>query len=84
MLLENSELEKKVLEIISKKLDYRDIINPTDSFKKVGIESMMFIKIIVELENEFDIEFDDDSLDLSEFKNVGDIAYKVISMIDNK
>lgn len=40
----------------------------------LGINSMSFIKLVVGLEDKFDIEFDDDDLDVTRFKTVGDVA----------
>lgn len=36
-------------------------------FQELGINSIAFVRLIVALENEFDVEFDDGSLDVNSF-----------------
>lgn len=46
----------------------------------IGIDSLNFLKLVVSLEEEFEIEFDDDSLDLSNFETVSSL----IDYIENR
>lgn len=66
------ELRSKLLEIIVSgnlfELDnVEDILKETDDLTEVGLNSLSFIKLIVEIENGFGIEFEDEDLDHSRF-----------------
>lgn len=58
------EIMDKILEIINKYADKPVNKNEMDNIyiKELGINSLNYVKIIVEIEMEFDIEFDDDML----------------------
>ncbi|WP_158081644.1 acyl carrier protein [Paenibacillus selenitireducens] len=46
------------------------------------LDSVTFIKIIVEIEKTYGIEFDDDKLLLSEFPSIGSLINYVVSKIE--
>lgn len=50
-------------------------INMTDRFEDIGVNSLNFIKFIVNIESEFGFEFEDDALNLNNYKNI-------MSMVD--
>ena len=80
-------LSTKILEIISgnleNKIDSKQL-SLDDDLSKYNINSLTYIKIIVALEEEFDIEFDDDELDIKSFKTIGDFVKYTVDLIDNK
>jgi len=49
-------------------------ISLDDNLTDLGINSLLFVKIAVALETEFDIEFKDEDLDIKRFKTIGDIV----------
>lgn len=69
------ELKNRIIELIVKsgifEVDNIGIIlRNTDDLQEVGINSLNFIKLIVAIENEFEIEFEDDDLDHTRFKTL--------------
>ena len=58
-------------------------ISVEDSIGKIKMDSLIFMKIIISIEDEFHIEFDFDRLDLNTFQTVKDLSdyvYKKIQM----
>lgn len=49
-------------------------IDLDDDLVKVGYNSMEFIKLVINLEQEFDIEFDDDYLEYRQMNTISKIA----------
>lgn len=68
----NSGIEKKTTEIAAKILDSNDI-NISESLDLLGFDSIKYISFVVELENEFDVEFSEDKLTISAFKNMNEL-----------
>ena len=79
------EVKNKVIEIVKNNSDefYIDSISIDSNLIDISIDSIGFIKIIVTLEEYFDIEFDDDMLLFNAFPNVLSIAEYVESKINN-
>lgn len=67
-------MEDKVLQIIKETcaLKEESIINETE-LKDISLDSLSFISLIVNLEQEFNIEFEDEELNLYDYKTVKDI-----------
>lgn len=51
------------------------------NLKDLGIDSISFIKIVVAIETEYEIEFEDEQLDANEFTTLGALAAYVESRI---
>jgi len=66
---------EKVIEVINDTLKKEVSFNYT--FENGEIDSISMIRIIVELEDVFGIEFSDDDLDYSNYSNVEDIVNAV-------
>ncbi len=81
-------LEEDFLEIISRTI--RNIGIQSDltidtELQSLGINSMVFIQLIVDLEKVFDIEFDDEKLSLDAFKTINGLYDFIInSSTENK
>ena len=65
--LKIKEILKKVLNIETENLDSSTHLHNTI------LNSLTFIKLIVLLEEEFDIQFDDDDLDIEKFETIESI-----------
>ena len=70
------DIEEKLLEILKnnskvENLEARDLNERT--FNEMGVNSLNFIKIIVELEEAFDIEFDDEQINYGLLNNIHDL-----------
>ena len=55
----------------------------TNDFHSLGIDSLTFIKKIVEIENEFDIEFSDEELNYDMFNTFAELCKIIESKIQN-
>ncbi len=80
------ELWNKLIQIISSAVEDDTVsISPHDSLTTVGINSISFINIIVSAEEEFNIEFDENKLVVSEFPTFKDLlAYVRIKIDESK
>lgn len=81
--MENS-LEKRVLNIIKANIDLEDSIEEIkldDDLLLLGINSLSFVKIVVALENEFNMEFNEDDLDYELFRNADALINYIKSKI---
>lgn len=71
------EIEARLKKIISEREEFAFLHGNLDmeaDIGELGINSLMFIKIIVAIEEEFDIEFDDDELDSSNLNTFHDFV----------
>lgn len=66
-------IEQKIKEILKADVE-SDIpigeIGNEVALDSLGINSVNFIKFVVDIETEFDIEFDDNDLNFNNFKNI--------------
>jgi len=53
--------------------DYVDNIDLDEDMGKLGINSLRFIKLVVILENEYNIKFENEDLDFSRFRTLRDL-----------
>ncbi len=79
------ENKEKVIGIL------KDVVNRTipenwmergGMLSELSIDSLEYIKIVVQIENTFDIEFDDEALVLEKFTNVDDICAYINELIE--
>lgn len=74
-------LELKLEEIIKSVANYDNSFNSYTELADIGINSMKFIKIVIAIEEEFGIEFDDEYLNNELFKTVESLTNFVASKI---
>ncbi len=76
---------QKIIEILNTALDDLNLAgdNCDMDFSALGIDSIAFITIVVALEEEFDCEFPDEKLLISEMNTVNKI-YKALKEIESK
>ncbi len=72
-----NDVQERTLVIVKKQL--QDTAQDTEiglesDLSSIGLNSVIFIKIVVDLENEFDIEFANEDLEYGRFKNINDIC----------
>lgn len=77
------DVSKKLCEIIKKSSSIVEV-NPTNKFCDMGINSLDFIRIIVEIEEHFNIEFDEDFLNKEKFSTVFDMVCYINKQIEKK
>jgi len=76
------DIEKKVIEIIRSFTFIDEEIQETDKLVILGIDSLMLVEVIIALENEFDVIFDDSVLNPQNFENVQSLVDLVKSTIE--
>lgn len=80
---DNEDIMSKMVQVISKILNKQaSDINMDMSIAAMGISSIKFVQIIVELEDQFDIEFDDEKIISTEFEKVKDL-YEYLNTLVN-
>ena len=72
-----TDLENKVIEIICNNVKSIGAANKDVSLSSLSIDSITFIKIIVNLEQEFNFEFDDEKLLFNAFNTINDLIVYV-------
>ena len=83
LILDNNNIKEKVVEII-KKYSNKEIFNNNImemSFEDGIVNSLEFISIIVDLESEFGIEFDDEMLLISSYEGIEQLIDYISSKI---
>lgn len=79
-------LRNEIISIIKENSTYPDVegyLKENDDLTEIGLDSISFIKIIVALEQNYDIEFDDVSLDFSNFDSFNKLCDFVKESIEN-
>lgn len=77
-------INERVIEIITEKCDIDNIdeyLKNNDDLTPLSINSVSFIKLVVELENEFSIEFEDEALDYNKFKSLNSLCNYIKKMM---
>lgn len=67
------DIRDKIIEIITLNSDMENVneyLHNNDDLFKLGMNSISFIKLVVNLESEFDFEFEDEALDYSRFNSL--------------
>jgi acyl carrier protein len=73
--MENKTIDSRLLQIISENSGQESLkISMDTKIDDVGLSSISFIKMIVDIEEEFNIEFDDESLEFSKFDVIKDFV----------
>ncbi len=73
VICETFELDNKI----------KNITFDTD-LRSIGINSLLFAKLLVALENEFTLEFDDNRLDYNKMQTINEISAHVNEIIKSK
>lgn len=77
-----SKIKKIVVEQL--KIDLNKIeLMPDTNLQSIGMNSIEFVKLIVEIEGEFDIEYPDDKLLITESGTLEQITATVKSCLNN-
>lgn len=79
-------IDERIIEIINS-LNYKEvqkvlITNNTNLFKDLGFDSIMIVQLVAYIEDEFNIVFEDDELDikqLSYYENIKNIVLEKVS-----
>lgn len=77
-------IKEKIINIITsvcEKESVREYLEKNDDLTQLYINSIVFIKIVVELENAFEIEFEDAELDFKRFKSLTTLSDYVEKLV---
>ena len=77
----NEEMITKVKEILAQYLENESVkqMKEEDSLLDYGLNSVNFIKAIVQLEETFDMEFDDDDLDIDKLGTLKSLCEYIVA-----
>ena len=83
--MDKNSIAEKVIEIIKKHseegISQGNILEL--SLENGIVNSLEFVSIVIELETEFDIEFDDDMLLISSYNNIGQLVDYISKKVEN-
>lgn len=75
-----NSIEQEIVKLMMEAGELPDNIGLDTTFKEIELESINFITIIVEIEDHFEIEFDDENMILSNYQTVGEF----VNYVENK
>ena len=75
-----NNIEQEIVKLMIEVGGLPDNIGLDTTFKEIEIESIIFITLIVEIEDHFEIEFDDENMILSYYQTVGEF----VNYVENK
>jgi acyl carrier protein len=81
-LIMNSNIESKVREILKKQVKFEkdiDQLELHDDLVAEGMNSIKFLKVVVAIEEAFDIDIDEDELNVENFRTL----HNLVSTIEN-
>lgn len=73
-MMDINTIRENIIRIFIKNIDFLNESSFEKKLSELAINSVVFIKIIVELEDCFDFEFDDEDLDYNRFIYLNDIC----------
>lgn len=83
--MDKNVIAEKIVEIIKshseEDLQQENVLEL--SFEDGIVNSLGFVSIVIELETEFDIEFDDDMLLISSYENIGQLVDYISKKVEN-
>ncbi|NJD01331.1 MAG: hypothetical protein FIA99_01740 [Ruminiclostridium sp.] len=83
----SKEIENKIRAVLREKYEVdsaEDKLCTTDDLSIVGINSVSFIKLIVSLEEELEIEFEDDMLDFTKLNTIRSLVGYIKDKLSKK
>lgn len=70
-------IKEQVISVIEERFPDRNVkavLEQTDDFSKLEINSIEYVKLVVDLETAFDIEFEDEKLKAGSFRTIEDLC----------
>ena len=77
-------MKERVLEIIRNACAIDEEVTLSSELKLLSLDSLTFVGIVVELEEEFGVEFELDELGIFDWKTVGDIVKNLEDKVNEK
>lgn len=77
-------IKERLNKIIGELFEVRpETIKGDYSLQEMGVDSLIFIRLVVMLENEFSIEFDDEALLIERFEKINDLQQYIQDKLEN-
>lgn len=80
-------MKEKVIEIIAQHSEMESVteyLQNNDDLSPLGINSIDFIKMVIDFETEFDIIFDDDALSYANFLSLQVLCDYIKELVENQ
>lgn len=71
---QTGSIDKEIIKLICEIGELSDNINLNTTFDEIELDSIEFITIIVEVESNYEIEFDDENILISNYQCIGDFV----------
>ena len=78
-----AEIEERVI-MLAQSVNEKEIIIERDTEHEAFLNSITYIKFIIACEDEFDMEIEDDELDMSNFEHIKDIITYISTRLENE
>ena len=82
--MSKENIRDKILFIISEKVHRKLCVTPSMNLRELGLNSISFIEIVLELELEFDIEYPDSMLYIDATEKIEDLVQVVYELLESK
>ena len=69
-----------IIAIITNNLQVKEYLATNDDLTVIGLDSIKFIRLVVEIEEEFGVNFDDEMLDFSKFQSLEELSDYIHNM----
>ncbi len=76
-------MKEKIYAIIKKFVGNDNDVDDNAVLMEIGIDSVTFISMIIEFEEEFNIRFDDMQLVYDNYKTIGQLVKMILHMTEN-
>jgi acyl carrier protein len=78
-----AEIEERVI-MLAQSVNEKEIIIERETELEAFLNSITYIKFIIACEDEFDMEIEDDELDMSNFEHIKDIITYISTRLENE
>ena len=71
---QTDDITKEIIKLITEIGELSDNIDLDTTFDKIELDSIGFVTIIVEIETNYEIEFDDENMLINNYRSIGDFV----------
>lgn len=77
-------MKDKIIQIIKDACALEEEVKENSDLKTLSLDSLSFVEMLVNIENEFEIEFEDEELNFFDWENVSDLINAVKEKLNAK
>ncbi|MED3575519.1 phosphopantetheine-binding protein [Cytobacillus praedii] len=74
-------MSEEILHLLSNIVELPQVMKADIDLRTYGLDSLKTMRLLVEIENVFNIEFDDDDLNMEEFSTLERIVKKTLKLL---